>query len=328
MKRREVIALLGGAAAWPLVVRAQQPNSVRRVGVLMSVAADHPDGQPRLTVFKQGLQQFGWIERRNLEMDVRWGAGEPDRIRKHAVELVALAPNVILATGSATVGPLLQVTRTVPVVFVYVPDPVGAGYVSSLVRPGGNATGFTPFEYGTAAKWLELLKQIAPASKRVAVIRDPAIATGLSQFGAMQAVAASLGVVLSPIGVRDADEIERGMSAFAPGPDTGLIVTGSALASVHRDLIIKLVARHKLPAVYFERHFVDAGGLVSYGPNILEQYHQAATYVDRILKGESPADLPVQAATKYELVINLKTAKALGLEVPPALLARADEVIE
>ncbi len=328
MRRRSFIGILGGAAVWPLAARAQQPERMRRVGVLMSVAADQPDGQDRLTVFRQGLQQLGWIERRNLEMDVRWGAGEPDRIRKHAVELVALAPNVILATGSATVGPLLQVTRTVPVVFVYVPDPVGAGYVSSLVRPGGNATGFTPFEYGTAAKWLELLKQIAPASKRVAVIRDPSIATGLSQFGAMQAVAASLGVELSPIGVRDADEIERGMRAFAPGPDAGLIVTGSALASVHRDLIIKLVARHKLPAVYFERHFVGAGGLVSYGPNILEQYRQAATYVDRILKGESPADLPVQAATKYELVINLKTAKALGLDVPATLLARADEVIE
>ena len=328
MKRREFIGILGGAAAWPLAARAQQPERMRRVGVLMSVTADQPDGQDRLAVFQQGLQQLGWIERRNLDVDIRWGAGEPDRIRKHAVELVALAPNVILATGSATVGPLLQVTRTVPVVFVYVPDPVGAGYVSSLVRPGGNATGFTPFEYGTAAKWLELLKQIAPASKRVAVIRDPSIATGLSQFGAMQAVAASLGVELSPIGVRDADEIERGMSAFAPGPDTGLIVTGSALASVHRDLIIKLVARHKLPAVYFERHFVGAGGLASYGPNILEQYRQAATYVDRILKGESPADLPVQAATKYELVINLKTAKALGLDVPATLLARADEVIE
>jgi putative ABC transport system substrate-binding protein len=235
--------------------------------------------------------------------------------------------DVILATGSATVGPLLQLTSTVPIVFAYVPDPVGAGFVSSLARPGGNATGFTPFEYGTSAKWLELLKQIAPSVTRAVVIRDPGIATGLSQFGAIQSVAPSVGVELSPVGVRDADEIERGIATFAR-PNGGLIVTGSALASVYRDLIITLAARHKLPAVYFERHFVTAGGLISYGPNIIDQYRHAAGYVDRILKGEKPANLPVQAPTKYELVINLKTAKALGLEVPPMLLARADEVIE
>jgi putative ABC transport system substrate-binding protein len=345
MRRREFITVLGGAASWPFAARAQQGERVRRIGVLMSIAADDQEGQIRLAVFQQGLLTLGWTDGRNVEFDIRWGAGEADRIRKYAAELIARAPDVILATGSATVGPLLQLTSTVPIVFAYVPDPVGAGFVSSLARPGGNATGFTPFEYGTSAKWLELLKQIAPSVTRAVVIRDPGIATGLSQFGAIQSVAPSVGVELSPVGVRDADEIERGITAFARAalaseasdqrgdsivraPNGGLIVTGSALASVYRDLIITLAARHKLPAVYFERHFVTAGGLISYGPNIIDQYRQAAGYVDRILKGEKPADLPVQAPTNYELVINLKTAKALGLDVPLMLLARANEVIE
>jgi putative ABC transport system substrate-binding protein len=326
--RRELIAALGGAAAWPLAARAQQSERMRRIGVLMSIAADDPEGQSRLAAFQQGLQQLGWIGGRNVEIDTRWGAGGADRIRKYAAELLALAPDVVLATGSATVGPLLQATRTVPIVFVYVPDPVGAGYVSSLARPGGNATGFTPFEYGTAAKWLELLKQIAPNVTRAAIIRDPGIATGLSQFGAIQAVAPSIGVELSPVGVLDADQIERGVTALARAPNGGLIVTGSPSATMHRNLIITLAARHKLPAVYFERHFITAGGLISYGANIIDQYRQAAGYVDRILKGEKPADLPVQAPTKYELVLNLKTAKALGLDVPTTVLTRADEVIE
>ena len=329
MRRREFILLLGGSAlAWPLTARVQQADRVRRIGVLMSIAAEDSEGQTRLAVFQQGLRQLGWADGRNVEIDTRWGAGEADRIRKYAAELLALAPDVIVATGSATVGPLLQATRTVPIVFVYVPDPVGAGFVDSLARPGGNATGFTPFEYGTAAKWLELLKQVAPSVTRAAVLRDPAIATGLSQFGAIQAVAPSVGVELSPVGVRDANEIERGITAFARALNGGLIVTGSPLATVHRDLIITLAARHKLPAVYFERHFVAAGGLISYGPNIVDQYQHAAGYVDRILKGEKPADLPVQAPTKYELVINLETAKTLGLDLPSTLLARADEVIE
>jgi putative tryptophan/tyrosine transport system substrate-binding protein len=265
---------------------------------------------------------------RNVRIDTRWGGGDADRTRRYAVELVALAPDIILAHGSATVGPLLQATRAVPIVFAYVPDPVGAGFVDSLARPGGNATGFTPFEYSTSGKWLELLKQIAPGVTRAAVIRDAAISTGIGQFAAIQSVAASFGVELSPINLRDAGEIERAVAAFARSSNDGLIVTGSALAALHRNLIITLAARHKLPAVYFERHFVTDGGLISYGPDMVDMYRLAAGYVDRILKGEKPADLPVQASTKYELVINLKTAKALGLEVPGMLLARADEVIE
>ena len=271
---------------------------------------------------------MGWTDGRNVRIDIRWGAGDADRIRKYAAELVALAPDVILATGSAAVGPLLQATRTVPIVFVHVADPVGAGFVESLARPGGNATGFTTFEYGMSGKWLELLKEIAPGVTRAAVLRDPAIAAGIGQFGAIQSVAPSLGVEVSPVDVRDAGEIERAVAAFARAPNGGLIVTASALAIVHRDLIITLAARHKLPAVYFARYFVTGGGLISYGPDLVDQYRRAAGYVDRILKGEKPADLPVQAPTKYELVINLKTAKALGLDVPPTLLARADEVIE
>jgi len=328
MTRRALITLLGGAVAWPLVARAQQPEWMRRIGVLNSLAADDPEGQVRLKAFQQVLQQLGWTDGRNVQIDVRWPAGNPDRIRSYAAELVALAPDVILATGAATVGPLLQVTRAVPIVFTLVVDPVGAGYVDGLARPGGNATGFVNFEYGVSAKWLELLKQIAPGVTRVAVIRDPAISAGLGLLGAIQSVSPSVGVEVSPIDVRDAAEIERAVTVFARAPNGGLLVTGSALAVVHRDLIIALAARHKLPAIYFERFFVTGGGLVSYGPNFTDQFRSAAAYVARILKGEKAAELPVQAPVKYELAINLKTAKALGLDVPQSLLARADEVIE
>ena len=329
MQRREFITLLGGAAAaWPLAARAQQPERMRRIGMLGNLAADDPEGQARLVAFREGLQQLGWIDGRNVQIDSRWGAGDADEIRKSAKELVALAPDVILATGSASVGPLQQLTRAVPIVFVIVPDPVGAGYVNSLARPGGNATGFINFEYGIGAKWLELLKEIAPGVTRAAVIRDPAISAGIGLFGAIQSAAPSLGVEASAINVRDASEIERAVAAFARSANGGLIVTAGALAAVHRELIITLAARHKLPAVYFARFFATGGGLISYGPDFVDQYRQAATYVDRILKGEKPADLPVQAPTKYELVINLKTAKALGLTIPPAVLTRADEVIE
>jgi putative tryptophan/tyrosine transport system substrate-binding protein len=329
MKRRTFITLLGAvAAAWPLATRAQQGEQMRRIGVLMSFAADHPESQPRLAAFQQGLQQLGWIDGRNVRIDHYWGGADANRIRKYAAELVALAPDVILANGSVVVAPLLQTTRAVPIVFVYVPDPVGAGFVDSLARPGGNATGFIQSEYGMSAKWLELLKEIAPGMTRAAVIRDPAITAGIGQFGAIQAVAPSVGVEVTPVNVRDAGDIERAVTAFARSSNGGLIVTGSALAQVHGDLIITLAARHKLPAVYFERFFITGGGLISYGPNFVDQFRRAASYVDRILKGEKPADLPVQAPTKYELAINVKTAKALGIEVPTTLLARADEVIE
>ena len=329
MRRREFITLLGGAAtAWPLIARAQQPERMRRIGVLMGPAADDPDGQARIAALLQGLQQLGWAVGRNVRVDIRWAAGNADDSRRYAAELVALASDVIVANGSISMAPLLQATRSVPIVFVVVPDPVGAGNVDSLARPGGNATGFMSFEYGMSAKWLELLKQVAPGVTRVAVIRDPAITAGAGQFGAIQSVAPSLGVEVSPISARDAPEIERAIAAFAHSSNGGLVVTQSALTTVHRDLIVTLAARHKLPAVYYERHFVAAGGLISYGPDFIDQHRQAATYVDRILKGEKPANLPVQAPTKFELVINLKTAKALGLTVPPTLLARADEVIE
>ena len=328
MRRREFITLIGGAAAaWPLAARAQQPERMRRIGVLHTTSADNPDGQARNTAFLQGLQQLGWNDGRNARIETRWSA-DADGIRTYVAELVALAPDVILASGSATVGPLLQATRSVPIVLTNVPDPVGAGFVNSLARPGGNATGFILVEYATSAKWLELLKQIAPGVTRAAVLRDPAITAGIGYFGAIQAVAPSLGVDVAPVDVRDASEIGREVAAFARGSNGGLVVTGSALAVLHKGLIVSLAARHNLPAVYFQRFFVVAGGLLSYGPDIIDQYRRAAGYVDRVLRGEKPADLPVQLPTKYELVINLKTAKALGLEIPTTLLARADEVIE
>ena len=330
MKRREFITLLGGAAAtWPLAARAQQSERVRRIGVLVASAADDSQFQTWVGAFLQALEQLGWIDGRNVRIDIRWATANADDLRRHAAELAALAPDVIVAaTGTATAAPLLQATRTVPIVFVQVIDPVGAGFVESLARPGGNATGFTSFEYGLSGKWLELLKQIAPGVTRAAVLRDPAVASGIGQFAAIQAVAPSLGVELSPVDVRDAAEIERAVTAFARSGNGGLIVTASPVAARHRDLIVTLAARHRLPAVYGARHYVAGGGLISYGPDLIDQYRRAAGYVDRILKGEKPADLPVQAPTKFELVINLKTAKALGLDVPPTLLARADEVIE
>jgi putative ABC transport system substrate-binding protein len=329
VRRREFISLLAGAAAaWPLAAHAQQPDRMRRIGVLMSLTADDPEGQVRLTAFLQGLQQLGWTDGRNVRIDTRWGAGDADRSRRYAAELVALAPDVILASGTSTMGPLLRATRTVPIVFTQVTDPVVAGFVDSLARPGGNATGFTLSEYGISGKWLELLKEIAPRVTRAAVLRDPEMAAGSGQLGAIQSVAPSFGVELSPVNVRDAPEIDRALAAFARGSNGGLIVSASGLAIVHRDLIMTLAARHRLPAVYFARYFVTGGGLISYGSDNIDPHRRAAGYVDRILKGEKPADLPVQAPTKFELVVNLKTAKALGLEVPTTLLARADEVIE
>jgi ABC-type uncharacterized transport system substrate-binding protein len=329
MRRREFMTLLGGAAAWPLAVRAQQPERMRRIGVLMASAADDPVSQARIAAFLQGLSRLGWTDDRNVRIDIRWATTNADDLRRHAAELVALAPEVLVAgTGTATVAPLLQATRTLPIVFVIVIDPVGAGFVTSLDRPGGNATGFLMFEYGLSGKWLELLKQIAPGVTRAAVVRDPGVASGIGQFAAVQAVAPSLGVDLTPIDARNASEIERAVTAFARSGNGGLIVTASPVALRHRDLIVTLAARQRLPGVYTSGPYVAAGGLISYGPDLLDQYRRAAGYVDRILKGEKPADLPVQAPTKYELIINLKTAAALGLSVPPSLLARADEVIE
>jgi ABC-type uncharacterized transport system substrate-binding protein len=324
--RRDFVTLLGGAAAWPLTARAQE--RVKRVGVLLPGSADNPEYQARLAAFHQGLAVLGWTIGRNVHIETRWATSNAAALRKHAAELAALAPDVILANGSAAVAPLLEATRTVPIVFVIVPDPVGGGFVDSLARPGGNATGFTLYEYGISAKWLELLKEIAPGVRQVAVLRDAGLSVGAGQFGAMQSVAPSFGVELRPIDVRDAPEIERAITAFARSANGGLVVTGSALAVTHRETIAALAARHKLPAVYSGRFYVTVGGLLSYGPDFLDQFRQAAGYVDRILKGEKPADLPVQAPTKYELAINLKTAKALGLTVPSSLLARADEVIE
>jgi putative tryptophan/tyrosine transport system substrate-binding protein len=330
MQRRDFITLVGGAAAaatWPVIAGAQQPDHIRRIGAFAGIE-DGAEGQARFAAFLQGLQQLGWTDGRNVRIDYRWGGGDADNIRKYAAELAALAPDVILVAGAAAVGPLLQATRTVPIVFVIVPDPVGAGFVDSLARPGGNATGLISYEYSISAKWLELLKQIAPDVTRAAVLRDPTISAGIGQFGAIQAVAPSLGIEVSPINVRDAVEIERAIAAFARPSNGGLIVTGSALVVVHRDLIITLAARYKLPAVYYERNFVAEGGLISYGPDYLDEFRRAAGYVDRILRGEKPADLPVQAPTKYKLVINLKTAKTLGLAVPDSFLVQATEVIE
>ena len=329
MNRREFITLLGGAAAaWPLAARAQSGERVRRIGALMYLAADDPESPARVAAFARGLQELGWIEGGNIQIEYRWGGGDMDRVRRYAAELVALAPDVILVSSGSALAALQNATRTVPIVFVNVTDPVGAGYVASLSRPGANTTGFTLFEYGTSGKWLELLKQIAPAMTRAAVIRDPSITSGTAQFAAIQAVAPLIGVELTPVDARDASGIEQTLAGFARGSNCGLIVTASPSAFRRRELIIALAARHRLPAVYPIRAFVASGGLISYGTDEIDQQHRAAGYVDRILKGEKPGDLPVQAPVRYETVINLKTAKALGLELPATVLARADEVIE
>jgi putative tryptophan/tyrosine transport system substrate-binding protein len=327
--RREFLSLLGGSAlAWPLAARAQQPERVRRIGVLVNLTADDPESQARIAAFRQGLQELGWIDGRNVRIDTRWTAADADRFRTYAAELVALAPDVILVATTPGVTAVQQATRTVPIVFVTVIDPVGGGFVSNLARPGGNTTGFALYEYGISAKWLELLKQIAPGVTRVAVVRDPTSVSGTGQLAAIQAVAPSFGVELSPVDTRDTGEIERAIAAFARSANGGLIVTASPAALTHRKLISAQAAAHRLPAVYPFRYHVTDGGLISYGPESIDPYRRAAIYVDRILKGEKPSDLPVQAPTKYELVINLKTAKALGLEIPATVLARADEVIE
>ena len=327
MKRREFIALLGGATAWALAARAQQGNRVRRIGVLMNYTADDPESMARITVFVQSLHGLGWTVGHNLQIDYRFGAGDVERYRRFASELVSLAPDVLVTSGAVAVEALQRTTRAVPIVFVTVTDPVGGGLVASLARPGGNTTGFTLSEYGVSGKWLELLKQIAPNVTRAAVLRDP-VAVGIGQFAAIQAVAPSLQVELSPIDARDAAEIERAVAAFATRPNGGLIVTATAFSTIHRDLIITLAAQHKLPAVYSYRLFVASGGLISYGPDSHDQFRLAAGYVDRILKGEKPADLPVQQPTRLITALHMKTAKALGLTVPPSLLATADEVIE
>ena len=329
MRRREFIGLFGvGAVAWPLAARAQGPARLRRIGALMGIAENDPDSQARIATLFQGMEDLGWINGRNVHIDARWSAGDTQRMRGDAAELVALEPDVLLANGAPTVEALRQATRTVPMVFVNVIDPVGAGFVESLARPGGNATGFTLFEYGLSGKWLELLKQIAPGVTRVAVLRDSATSSGIGQFAVIQAIAPSFGVELRPIDLHDPGEIERAVTAFARSSNGGLIVTGSVAAQVHRGLIIALAARLRLPAVYSLRYHVVSGGLISYGPDPVVSFRRAAGYIDRILKGEKPADLPVQAPTKYELVINLKTAKALGLDMPATVLSRADELIE
>jgi putative ABC transport system substrate-binding protein len=330
MRRRDFITLLGGAAAgWPLAARAQQPTQKRRIAVFINLAPVDPQSLARVTAFAQGLQRLGWTAGRNLQIEYRWGAAaNAALLHRDAAELVALAPDVIVVGGTSFLAALQEASRTIPIVFVDAPDPVGGGFVESLAHPGGNATGFTTFEYGFSGKWLELLKQIVPRIRRVAVVRDPTNPTTVGQFGAIQSAAPSFGVELRPLDVRDPAEIERGVTAFAREPDSGLIVPSSVFAIVHRDLIITLAAKHRLPTIYPYRYFVTGGGLISYGPDQADEYGLAAGYVDRILRGEKPADLPVQAPTKYELLINLKTAKALGLSVPPTLLALADEVIE
>jgi putative ABC transport system substrate-binding protein len=328
MRRRAFITALGGAAAWPMAAHAQQPDRVRRIGVLMNLAGDDAEGQARIATFLQGLQQLGWTDGGNVRIDYRWAAGDAGRFQRYAEELLALAPDVVLAFAVPSVQALQRTSRSVPIVFVNVTDPVGGGLVATLSRPGGNTTGFMQFEFGLSGKLLELLKQVAPDVTRAAVLRDPDVGTGTTQFAVIQAMAPLLRVEVNPINVRDPSEIRRALEAFASPPNGGLIVTASALATRHRELIIALAARHKLPAVYFERFFVVAGGLISYGTDQIDHYRRAASYIDRILKGDKPSDLPVQAPTKYELVINLKTARALGLTVPDTLLARADEVIE
>jgi putative tryptophan/tyrosine transport system substrate-binding protein len=328
MRRREVITLVAGGVAWPLVAQGQQSERIRRIGVLINLAADDPEGQARITAFAQGLQEAGWSTGRNVRIDYRWAGSGAGAMAKCAAELVALAPDVILAATSRSVWALQLVTRTIPIVFVQVIDPVSAGFVANLARPGGNATGFTVFELGISGKWLELLKEIAPRVTRAAVIRDPSIAAQMGQMGAIQSVVSSLGVELRPVEARDAGEIERAVTALAGSGNGGLLVLSGNASLAHRELIITLAARERLPAVYSDRVFVTGGGLISYDPNRTEQYRRAARYVDRILKGEKPADLPVQAPTKYELFVNLKTARALGLDMPAAVLLRADEVIE
>jgi putative tryptophan/tyrosine transport system substrate-binding protein len=328
VKRREFISLVGGAAAWPFAAQAQHGERMRRIGALMAQAEDDPDRGVRVAAFAQGLQQLGWTIGGNVRIDYRWATSDVERSR-YAAELVALKPDVLFATSGATVGALQQATRTVPIVFVTVIDPVGGGWIASLARPGGNATGFAAAEFSLSAKWLELLKEIAPSVTRVAVIRDPSVPSGSGGFAAIQTVAPSFGIELTPVGVRDAGEIEHGITAFARSPNGGLIMVGPpSSVTLHRDLIIRLAAQHRLPAVYGARFYVANGGLIAYAADPVDQFRRAASYVDRILKGEKPADLPVQAPTKYELVINLKTAKAIGLEVPATVLARADEVIE
>jgi putative tryptophan/tyrosine transport system substrate-binding protein len=328
MRRREFIALVGGtAAACPFAARAQQSGQMRRIGVLMSVEADDPLGQVRLKSFLEGLRMPGWIEGKNVRVDTCWGGGKAERYRSCAAELIGLAPDVILAGGGSTMPALMEATHSLPIVFVQTVDPVGSGYVASLAKPDSNATGFTQFEFSMGGKWLELLKQITPTLKRVAVLREVNV-EGAAQFAAIQSAAPSFAVELTPVSVRDPSEIERGIDAFAVRPDSGLIVTASAYAAVHRDLIVARVAKHKLPAIYPFRYFVASGGMISYGPDAIEPYERAAEYVDRILNGEKPGNLPVQVASKFELVVNLKTAKALGLTIPPTLLARADEMIE
>ena len=327
MRRREFIVGISGAAAWPFTMRAQERERIRRIGILAAFAADDPEGQDRVAAFLQGLQELGWTVGRNVRIVIRWGAGDADLYRKYAAELVALAPDAILANGTVALGPLHQATRTTPIVFVNVPDPVGGGWVATMAQPGGNVTGFTTFEYSTSGKWLELLKEIAPRVMRVAVIRDPTIPGAIGQFAAIQTVAPSLGVEVVPIDIRDVAEIERAVAAFAREANRGLILTPAG-SGVRRKLIITLAARHRLPTVYPFSYHVSGGGLISYGPDIVDQYRRATTYVDRILKGEKPGELPVQAPTKYQMAINLKTAKALALTVPPSLIARADEVIE
>ena len=328
MRRREFIAGLGGAVTWPLVARAQQAERMRRIGVLMSQAADDPVAQARAKAFQQGLQQLGWTDGRNVRIDYRWTAGDLENSRKYAAELVALAPDIILASSTPLTIAVKQLTRTVAIVFVQVGDPVGSGIVDSLARPGGNVTGFMNFDFSFAGKWLDLLKEIAPHLTRVAVFRDDNNPSGIAQFGVIQAMATSVGLQVTPVSVRNSDEIASAVEAFTHSPNGGVIVLPGAWNTVHRDLISKLIARYKLPAIYYDRSSVRDGGLMSYGPDFADQFRRAAGYVDRILKGEKPGDLPVQAPTKYELAINLKTAKSLGLTVPPPLLARADEVIE
>jgi ABC-type uncharacterized transport system substrate-binding protein len=328
MRRRDFIRIVGSAAAWPLGAHAQQPEGMRRVGVLMNFAENDPAAQARLTAFLQALQQLGWTNGRNVRIDTRWSAGDPERNRRYAAELVALTPDAILASTTVSVAALLQATRALPIVFVQVADPVGAGFIASLAKPGGNATGFTMYEYGMGAKWLEMLKEIAPRVTRAGVIRDSASVAEIAMFGAIQSVAPSLGMQLSPISLGNASEIEGGISTFAHEPNRGLIVVGSGSAFVHREQIIALATRYQLPAVYPDRGFITSGGLISYGPDRVDSYRRAAGYVNRILNGEKPADLPAQTPTKYEMVINLKTAKALGLSVPLGMQQRADEVIE